>query len=173
MTWRDTTRSGLIPNSKRYPPPTDLADLAGRFDSLYKRATRFNASLSASLCAICAGSCCRGRHTALGVSFCCGGEDEVDFPGNTRCRHLGSDGCTVQSLRCKLWFCGDIASSTVRVILHDGSRLGLQTANRFEFRGMVAEADYYGFLVRRGTRNESIRQAATKWGIHVGAGEIG
>lgn len=128
---------------------------------------------SASLCAICAGSCRRGRLGAGRASFCCGGGEEVDFAGNTRCPHLGSDGCGVQSLRCKLWFCGDIASPTVRVMLRDGSRLGLQTADLAEFRALVAEADHYGFLVRRGTREESIRQAAAKWGIQVAAGRIG
>lgn len=58
-------------------------------------------------------------------------------------------------------------------MLRDGSHLGLQTADRTEFRALVAEADHYGFLVRRGTRDESIRQAAAKWGIRAGAGRIG
>lgn len=142
--------------------PTTVADLEARFDGLYARAQALGQRRAADLCAIGCGTCARARAAPEKAPFCCGDGD--DFPGNRRCPHLGPEGCTVRSLRCALWYCDSVRLGTRRVRIR-GLHAPFQTVALPLAEALVAEADAYGFLVWRGTRAQSLRQAARRWGL--------
>jgi hypothetical protein len=137
------------------------------FDSCYERAERLNRDKGSALCDIRDGHCARSRNTGANP-FCCGAH--VDFPGNQRCQHLGHEGCTIKSLRCKLWFCESIRCSTVLKKVSPGSISGFRTARMTSVQSLVDEASFYGFLVHRGDRAQSLVQAATKWAVPIRQG---
>ena len=87
-------------------PPTihteDLIKLSEKFDELYKRAVEFNKKYN---------PCGFGKV----IKFCkgCGkiaqpnkrGKYETHKTCCNGCKHLGPDGCKVEALTCRLWFC--------------------------------------------------------------------
>ncbi len=146
----------------RKRPPTSWRDLETRFDRLYRRALALNETHADRLCGVAGGQCARSRRTGA-APFCCGGND--DFPHNPRCPHLGRSGCTVQSLRCKLWFCDSIPHPNQRLGVANGPFAGFQTVRMRAFRALLLDAEFYGFLVHRGTRADSLDRAAAKWGV--------
>lgn len=75
-------------------------------------------------------------------SFCCKG-----------CQFLGPNGCTIEALRCKLWFCGYIYEK------------GMDPEAKREFDKLMQEAWVYGFFIFRGTREDNLYNAYYKFGI--------
>ncbi len=69
----------------------EIIDLSSMYDLLYKRAAQAMSLFNP--CRIRAGLCLRG-------DFCC-----------QECFHLGSQGCTVESLACKVWLCRKAAKT--------------------------------------------------------------
>lgn len=124
------------------------ASLEKRFDRLWTRASQVLDRHQP--CRIEGGSCYSmrafpQRHKKM--PFCCGG-----------CAHLGPQGCTVQSLHCKLFICEPLEKLHIK--RKDGRRVYSPLAKAL--RGLIAEADRYAFRVFRGTREESIEKALRK-----------
>jgi hypothetical protein len=126
------------------------ASLEKRFDRLYAQADQ--ALAQHQPCRIEGGSCYSmrtdpARHRRMKMAFCCGG-----------CQHLGPQGCTVESLHCKLFICEPLEKLHIR--RKDGQRVYSPLAKAL--RRLIAQADKYAFRVFRGTREESIQKALRK-----------
>ena len=80
-------------------------------------------------------------------TFCCHG-----------CEHLGPRGCTVESLYCRLWICEPLQSAHIKRV--DGHRRPSPTEAALRKLRRMAEAD--GFMVFRGTKEESLEKALRK-----------
>lgn len=142
--------------------------LSAAFDRLYARAEVLNARYDENLCAIRGGTCAHGRKQANPkASFCCAGNGARREAASETCGHLGKSGCTVQSLRCKLWFCQSISLARRRVPLQSSFAGTLYTADHDSFESLLQEADNYGFLVHRGSKEQSLKQAARKWRLKL------
>ena len=72
---------------------SDKNSLLKIHDNLWERANHI--FKKNDVCEIVDGMCYQGRLN--GNNFCCGG-----------CQYLSDTGCTVKSLRCKLWLCGEV-----------------------------------------------------------------
>jgi hypothetical protein len=126
------------------------ASLERRFDRLYEQASRLLGRHQP--CAIHDGSCYSmrsdpQRHRRMKMAFCCGG-----------CAHLGPQGCTVESLHCKLFICEPLEKLHIK--RKDGRRVHSPLV--VALRKLTAQADKYAFRVFRGTREESIQKALRK-----------
>jgi hypothetical protein len=126
------------------------AALEKRFDRLYAEAGRLLGVHQP--CAIRDGSCYSmrtdpERHRRMRMAFCCGG-----------CTHLGPQGCTVESLHCKLFICEPLEKLHIR--RKDGRRVYSPLVKAL--RRLTAQADKYAFRVFRGTREESIQKGLRK-----------
>lgn len=124
------------------------AFLEAKFDRLYAAA---EAALKGfNPCQIRGGACysmrtAPERHTEM--PFCCGG-----------CRHLGAQGCTVESLYCRLWICEPLEK------LHIRRRRGVRTPSAMvkTLRALRRRSEHFGFQVFRGTKEESVEKALRK-----------
>ena len=126
------------------------ASLERRFDRLYAQASQLLGKHKP--CAIEGGSCYSmrtdpARHRRMRMDFCCGG-----------CTHLGPQGCTVESLHCKLFICEPLEKLHIK--RKDGRRVFSPLVQAL--RRLTAEADKYALRVFRGTREESIQKALRK-----------
>ncbi len=95
-------------------------------------------------------TCIAGRD---GQSYCTDNLHE-SFSCCTGCRYLGEAGCTVEALRCKLWFCGYLYE-------HDF----LDPAVKKEMESVLSEAWDYGFFVFRGSTEDNLYEAYYKFGL--------
>jgi hypothetical protein len=111
------------------------AFLEERFDRLYAAACK--ALEDHDPCAVRGGQC-------YSMRFCCGG-----------CRHLGPEGCTVESLHCRLWVCGPL--DWIHISRANGKKAYSPLLGKL--RRLTALADRYGFRIWRGTKEESIERA--------------
>jgi hypothetical protein len=124
------------------------AYLEKKFDELYAGA---NAVLKGhNPCQIRGGACYSMRHFPeqhKNEPFCC-----------TGCKHLGPEGCTVESLYCRLWICEPLER------LHIKRRKGVRVPDGLvkALRALRKRADHFGLQVFRGTKEDSIAKALRK-----------
>jgi hypothetical protein len=126
------------------------ASLEKRFDRLYAQSEQVLGKYQP--CQIRDGSCYSmrtdpQRHVRMKMAFCCGG-----------CQHLGPQGCTVESIHCKLFICEPLEKLHIK--RKDGRRVPSPLVKAL--RRLIAQADKYAFRVFRGTREESIQKALRK-----------
>ena len=119
--------------------------LEKKFDQLYAAADE--AMKREDPCKVKAGACLSMREypeNHVNEPFCC-----------TGCKHLGPQGCTVQSLHCRVWVCAPIDHENI------SRKLGVRVLSPFfkELRRIKAEGQKYHFMIWRGTREESIEKA--------------
>jgi hypothetical protein len=129
-------------------PALSRAQLEAKFDALYAAADQ--AMQDHDPCAVRGGQCYSMREFPQlhdQMPFCCGG-----------CRHLGPQGCTVESLHCRLWVCGPVDWTNIE------KKAGRESVSPLirKLRRLTAIADRYGFRIWRGTKAESIEQALRK-----------
>ncbi len=125
--------------------PQSRAQLEAVFDRLYAAADQ--AMRDHDPCAVRGGQCYSMREFPelhKSMPFCCGG-----------CKHLGPEGCTVQSLHCRLWVCGPIDWANIHRV---GGRTHVSPLVA-KLRRLTKIADRYGFRIWRGTKEESIARA--------------
>jgi hypothetical protein len=128
--------------------PLTRPQLEAKFDALYAAADQ--AMKDHDPCAVRGGQCYSMRefpqlHTRM--PFCCGG-----------CKHLGPQGCTVESLHCRLWVCGPIDWEQKQ---RKAGKTAFSPLLR-KLNKLTRLADHYGFRIWRGTKEESIQQALRK-----------
>lgn len=121
------------------------SQLEAKFDALYAAADK--AMTDHDPCAVRGGACYSMREYPelhKKMPFCCGG-----------CKHLGPQGCTVQSLHCRLWVCGPLDWANIG---RDGKKR-VYSPLLTKLRKLTALADHYGFRLWRATKEESIERA--------------
>jgi hypothetical protein len=121
------------------------AFLEKKFDQLYARATV--ALQEHDPCQVRNGACFSMREypeNHVNEPFCC-----------TGCKHLKPDGCSVESLFCKLWVCAPIDN------VNKQRRRGKMAYSPLfkELAAIRLQARKYDFLIWRGTKEESLDKA--------------
>ena len=130
------------------PATLSRPQLEVKFDQLYAAACQ--AMADHDPCAVRGGACFSMReypHLHTRMPFCCGG-----------CKFLGPEGCTVESLHCKLWVCGPI--DWAHIEKKDGKTSYSPLLGKL--RRLTKLADHYGFRIWRATKEQSIQQALRK-----------
>jgi hypothetical protein len=141
-------RTSPLPARRAAPEVRPPEFLEKKFDALYAAAC---AALERhDPCAVRGGAChsmrvAPERHKKY--PFCC--------PG---CEHLGAEGCTVESLYCRLWLCEPLE----RLHLKRTPQGRVPSPLLKELRRLRREAERWGFQVFRGTKQESLAKAARK-----------
>jgi hypothetical protein len=121
------------------------AFLEKKFDQLYAAAAE--ALKVHDPCQVRGGACLSMREypeNHVNEPFCC-----------TGCKHLGPQGCTVESLHCKLWTCMPI--DNVNISRRKGQRV--LSPLFVQLKKIREEGRKHHFLIWRGTREESIKKA--------------
>jgi hypothetical protein len=125
--------------------PLTRAQLEKKFDRLYAAADQ--AMRDHDPCAVRGGQCYSMREYPelhKRMPFCCGG-----------CRYLGPQGCTVESLHCRLWVCGPLDWVHIG---RDGRKRTYSPLLQ-KLRRLTKIADHYGFRIWRAPKEESIQRA--------------
>jgi len=124
---------------------TTRAFLEKKFDRLYSQA--MSLLKDHDPCAVRGGACysmrvAPERHTKM--AFCCGG-----------CPHLKEDGCSVESLYCRLWLCEPLEKANQH--REQGQRV--HTPLQRKLIALREEGRKYSLMVFRGDKEASIQQA--------------
>jgi len=124
------------------------AYLERKFDELYAAAMETLKGFNP--CQIRGGACYSIRtfpERHKNAPFCC-----------TGCPHLGPEGCTVESIYCRLWICEPLEKVHVKRVA------GVRTPSPLErrLRKLRRRSEHFGFQVFRGTKEESIAKALRK-----------
>lgn len=119
-------------------------EFSKRYDELFQQALAVFAKYNPCKVKDCDGvhTCVRGREDDI-PSFCCYG-----------CAHLTEDGCAVECLWCKLWFCQPPSSS-----YYQGKSF-LKVPEEFfkELRMLRKEASNLGMLAYRASKEELMKE---------------
>ena len=178
-----------------FPIPMTKKYLIERYRDIYEQLERFNVEQNPCLFHEDRYVKCRRHNYMLGIHspcaypYCC--DIPVDDPtaefGSGRCQYLSTTGCTVKSIRCKLWFCRhvryassggeqdyialiqsiDMEKGLSRIVLNTRFSIGITEFSTLKsLKHLLAEADVLGFLVFRGSMKDNLEFAYLRWNLN-------
>lgn len=118
------------------------------YDQLYRLASIILKRVNA--CAACPIGCATQRGTK---SWCCSG-----------CPHLGPQGCTVESLYCKLWVCQEWAEEYPSSFK---ANHGVNQFYRNRLEKLFRIAAHYRILMMRGSKGQAILYGLTQHSKYI------
>ena len=128
-----------LANVAELPVPLQKKILNTVYDRLYKLADKYSKT---NYCKSDGKTCLSDRQNTnsgfgdTGGPFCCKG-----------CKYLGPQGCTIDALTCRSWFCGAFT---------------LPKPIRTKLENLSWQVWQWGFYVNRGTKEQSIENALFK-----------